>query len=39
LQVRKGYYDGDDNVHAWLPNASSWGVSATTLHGRTRQQR
>jgi tRNA-dihydrouridine synthase len=39
LKVRKGYDDGADIVHTWLPRAPSWGVSAVVLHGRTRQQR
>ncbi|CAL8464684.1 g4219 [Coccomyxa elongata] len=39
IKVRKGYYDGNDNAHSWLPNAPSWGVTAATMHGRTRQQR
>lgn len=38
-QVRKGYFNGDDNTHTWISQAPSWGVSAVTLHGRTRQQR
>ncbi|BDA49432.1 probable tRNA-dihydrouridine(47) synthase [NAD(P)(+)]-like [Coccomyxa sp. Obi] len=39
IKVRKGYYDGNDNAHSWLPNAPLWGVTAATMHGRTRQQR
>lgn len=38
-QVRKGYHDGGDNTHTWLPRAASWGAAAATVHGRTRQQR
>ena len=38
-QVRKGYFNGEDNTHTWISQAPSWGVSAATLHGRTRQQR
>lgn len=38
-QVRKGYNDGADVVHKWLPRAASWGAAAATIHGRTRQQR
>lgn len=26
-------------THTLVPNMRSWGVSALTLHGRTRQQR
>eukprot|EP00884_Botryococcus_braunii_P009247 jgi/Botrbrau1/18323/Bobra.0179s0051.1 len=39
MKVRKGFNDGADIVHTWLPRAPSWGVSAVVLHGRTRQQR
>lgn len=39
LKVRKGFHDGADVVHTWLPRAPEWGVSAVVLHGRTRQQR
>ena len=38
-QVRKGYHDGGDSSHAWLPRAAQWGAAAATMHGRTRQQR
>ena len=38
-QVRKGYHDGGDNSHTWLPRAAQWGAVAATVHGRTRQQR
>jgi len=37
--VRKGFNDGADIVHTWLPQAASWGAVAATIHGRTRQQR
>jgi tRNA-dihydrouridine synthase 3 len=39
LKMRKGYYDGKDIVHNFIADVSSWGVSALTLHGRTREQR
>jgi hypothetical protein len=39
VQVRKGFNDGADIVHTWLPQAASWGAVAATIHGRTRQQR
>ncbi|KAK9832704.1 hypothetical protein WJX81_002201 [Elliptochloris bilobata] len=39
FKVRKGYNDGADIVHTWLPRAASWGAAAATIHGRTRQQR
>ena len=35
-QVRKGFNDGADIVHTWLPRAASWGAVAATIHGRTR---
>ena len=38
-QVRKGYHDGGDSSHTWLPRAAQWGAAAATVHGRTRQQR
>ena len=39
LKTRKGYFDGKDIVHNFVHEVSSWGVSAFTLHGRTREQR
>jgi len=39
LKMRKGYYDGKDIVHEFVPKVSSWNVRALTLHGRTREQR
>ncbi len=40
LKVRKGYDDGKDSVHEWIPTrAVSWGLAAVTIHGRSREQR
>jgi tRNA-dihydrouridine synthase 3 len=39
LQVRMGYFEGRNCAHTLMPNLSEWGVSAVTVHGRTRQQR
>eukprot|EP00210_Caulerpa_lentillifera_P000196 g191.t1 len=39
LKMRKGYWENTDLVHKFLPEVSSWGVSAVTLHGRSRSQR
>lgn len=39
FQVRMGYYEGRNCAHTLMPNLSEWGVSAVTIHGRTRQQR
>ena len=38
IKIRKGYEIGHDNVHTWLPRVNEWGVTAVTLHGRTREQ-
>ncbi|CAM6111826.1 unnamed protein product [Calypogeia fissa] len=39
VKVRMGYYEGRNCAHSFMPNLSEWGVSAVTIHGRTRQQR
>ena len=39
LKVRKGWADGGDIVHEWLPRAKAWGAAAVTVHGRSRAQR
>jgi tRNA-dihydrouridine synthase 3 len=39
LKTRTGYYDNKKVAHEIIPNMKSWGVSAVTLHGRSRQQR
>jgi hypothetical protein len=39
VKLRTGIKDGHNNAHKLMPRARLWGVSAMTLHGRTRQQR
>ncbi|EFJ47002.1 hypothetical protein VOLCADRAFT_105302 [Volvox carteri f. nagariensis] len=39
FKTRKGFNDGEDVAHTFLPKAAGWGAAAVTLHGRTRQQR
>lgn len=39
FKTRTAYFDKNQIVHEFLPQAASWGAHAVTLHGRTRQQR
>ena len=41
LKTRTGFTDDEDarNAHELAPKLASWGVTALTLHGRTRGQR
>eukprot|EP01018_Ginkgo_biloba_P019991 Gb_16506 [translate_table: standard] len=39
VKVRTGYFEGKNSVHSLVSDISKWGVSAITIHGRTRQQR
>ncbi|KAL2632793.1 hypothetical protein R1flu_004272 [Riccia fluitans] len=39
LKLRMGYYEGRNCAHCFIPDLYDWGVSAVTVHGRTRQQR
>ena len=39
IKVRKGFNDNQDVAHTFLPDVTSWGATAVTLHGRSRQQR
>lgn len=39
IKVRRGYCDGGDVAHLYLPRAATWGAAAATLHGRSREQR
>ncbi|KAG9019423.1 tRNA-dihydrouridine synthase 3 [Tulasnella sp. 427] len=39
IKVRTGVKDGRNTAHKLMPKLDSWGVSAVTIHGRTRQQR
>ncbi|KZT59268.1 FMN-linked oxidoreductase [Calocera cornea HHB12733] len=39
IKVRTGVKDGRNTAHRLMPRLHEWGVSALTIHGRTRQQR
>lgn len=39
LKLRMGYEDNNPVAHTVVPKLASWGVSAVTLHGRSREQR
>ncbi|XP_024530818.1 tRNA-dihydrouridine(47) synthase [NAD(P)(+)]-like [Selaginella moellendorffii] len=39
LKMRTGYFEGKNCAHSMISELSNWGVSAVTVHGRTRQQR
>ncbi|KAG0504495.1 hypothetical protein M758_4G192300 [Ceratodon purpureus] len=39
LKLRMGFFEGRNVAHSLLPNLGSWGATAVTIHGRTRQQR
>ncbi|EPQ51956.1 FMN-linked oxidoreductase [Gloeophyllum trabeum ATCC 11539] len=39
IKLRTGVKEGKNTVHKLMERACGWGVSAMTLHGRTRQQR
>ena len=39
VKLRMGYHTGTNTAHEVLGNLSSWGAVASTLHGRSRQQR
>lgn len=39
LKLRMGFFEGRNCAHSLLPNVGSWGATAVTIHGRTRQQR
>lgn len=39
VKLRTGIRDGHNVAHKLMPRVLEWGVSAMTLHGRTRQQR
>ncbi|KAJ4716658.1 tRNA-dihydrouridine(47) synthase [NAD(P)(+)] [Melia azedarach] len=39
IKVRTGYFEGKNRVDSLIADVGSWGASAVTIHGRTRQQR
>lgn len=39
LQLRMGFFEGRNCAHTLIPDLGTWGASAVTVHGRTRQQR
>lgn len=39
IKIRKGYWDNDNVAHTFVHEVKSWGATAVTLHGRSRQQR
>ena len=39
IKIRKGYWDNAEVAHTFMPDVRSWGATAVTLHGRSRQQR
>jgi tRNA-dihydrouridine synthase 3 len=38
-QVRTAYFEGKNRIDSLIADFSSWGASAVTIHGRSRQQR
>lgn len=39
VKIRTGIYDNKNIAHTIVPKLRDWGVSLTTLHGRSRMQR
>lgn len=39
VKLRMGFFEGRNCAHSLLPDLGSWGATAVTIHGRTRQQR
>ncbi|KAH7440070.1 hypothetical protein KP509_04G089800 [Ceratopteris richardii] len=39
VKVRTGYFEGKNCIHSFIGEIHKWGISALTIHGRTRQQR
>lgn len=39
IKMRTGIYENKNTAHKVVPILKEWGVSAMTLHGRTREQR
>lgn len=38
-QVRTAYFEGKNRIDSLIADISTWGASAVTIHGRSRQQR
>ncbi|XP_027353940.1 tRNA-dihydrouridine(47) synthase [NAD(P)(+)]-like isoform X2 [Abrus precatorius] len=39
VKVRTAYFEGKNRIDSLIEDIGSWGVSAVTIHGRSRQQR
>ncbi|KAH9696650.1 tRNA-dihydrouridine(47) synthase (NAD(P)(+))-like [Citrus sinensis] len=39
IKVRTGYFEGKNRIDSLIADIGTWGASAVTVHGRTRQQR
>ncbi|KAF7810829.1 tRNA-dihydrouridine(47) synthase [NAD(P)(+)]-like [Senna tora] len=39
VKVRTAYFEGKKRIHSIIADMGSWGASAVTIHGRSRQQR
>lgn len=39
VKVRTGYFEGKNRIDSLISDIGSWGATAVTIHGRSRQQR
>ncbi|KAK8700045.1 hypothetical protein V6N13_018450 [Hibiscus sabdariffa] len=39
VKVRTGYFEGKNRIDSLITDIGSWGATALTIHGRSRQQR
>ena len=39
VKIRTGYHENNRTADKLIPKLKDWGVSAVTIHGRTREQR
>ncbi|KAK8987186.1 hypothetical protein V6N11_026942 [Hibiscus sabdariffa] len=39
VKVRTGYFEGKNRIDSLIADIGSWGATAVTVHGRSRQQR
>ncbi|TKY75450.1 tRNA-dihydrouridine(47) synthase of NAD(P)(+) [Spatholobus suberectus] len=39
MKVRTAYFEGKNRIDSLIADIGSWGASAVTIHGRSRQQR